>query len=89
MLWSSMLLSGRSSLGGIPIRGAIDDKAESKIIHLLHIGGELRFATDYANCATPLDRKGQALFALSDSDCGALRREKTSGGSMRMPAFGG
>jgi hypothetical protein len=29
-------------------------KAETKIINLLLIGGELKFAIDYANCVTPL-----------------------------------
>jgi hypothetical protein len=47
------------------IRAAIDDKAESKIINLLRIGGELKFATDYANYATPLEGAGQALFQLN------------------------
>jgi hypothetical protein len=51
-------------IDGLPIRAAIDDKVESKIINLLGIGGELKFATDYAKYATPLDGAGQALFQL-------------------------
>jgi hypothetical protein len=46
------------------IRAAIDDKARGKISNLLRIGGELKFATDYVNYATPLDGAGQALFQL-------------------------
>jgi len=56
----------RDEVGGFHIiRATIDDKAQGKITNLLRIGGELKFATDYANYATPLEGTGQALFHLN------------------------
>jgi len=56
----------KDEVGGFHIvRAVIDEKAAGRITNLLRIGGNLKFATDYANYATPLDGAGQALFQLN------------------------